>query len=503
MKPLQGAGMRVYTALLAHETNTFSPLPTSRRSFEDGVLYQPGQAKGRERAHVFPGYGEVLRLVSAQGDTLIEGPAAWAQPAGPLPWPLYEALRDRLLDGLRAAAPVDMVFLVLHGSMVAQGCDDCEGDLLTRVREIVGPTTPVGALLDLHTNIGQAMLDSGALLMACKEYPHTDYPQRVPELYALLKGVALGELDLTMCMHSIPILGVFGTQQAPMRGLVDSLSRLEHHNGVHALSLLHGFAWSDTPASRAAALAICSRGSEAAAEQTLSQLAEQFLRIGTSAAQSRPSIEQTLAQVRAMQHLDGPVVVADCSDNPGGGAACDSTFMLQAILDAGIGEVAIGMLWDPLAVDIAADAGVGAQLPLRIGGKVGPMSGRPLDLDVEVLAIGTAGKQRGLDGGCNEPLGNTVAVRTGNGVDIVLNSIRQQTFSPECFTHLGIDLASKRLVVVKSTQHFQAYFQPIAAQILYCDTPGSLNADLAALPYRRLKRPIWPLDPEVALTVAR
>ncbi|HEY1092418.1 MAG TPA: MlrC C-terminal domain-containing protein, partial [Burkholderiaceae bacterium] len=194
--------------------------------------------------------------------------------------------------------------------------------------------------------------------------------------------------------------------------------------------------------------------------------------------------------------LDAPpglVVLADSADNPGGGAACDSTFILRALLERGVRDAALGMLWDPQAVAIATSAGVGARLPLRVGGKVGPMSGDPLDLDVEVLACRSDASQRGLVPGSRDPLGAAVALRV-QGVDVVLNSIRQQVFSPDCFTEMGVDLSSKRLVVVKSTQHFRAGFDPLVVRTVYADTPGSLRVNLGELPYRHLRRPLWPID---------
>ena len=166
--------------------------------------------------------------------------------------------------------------------------------------------------------------------------------------------------------------------------------------------------------------------------------------------------------------------------------------MLQALLDRGVDNAALGMIWDPQAVLIAADAGVGALIGLRIGGKVGPQSGAPVDVLAEVTAVREDGQQSHAGGG-GDPMGLSVAIRV-EGIEIVLNSIRHQTFSPECFTELGIDLRRKRLIVVKSSQHFRARFDDIAAATIYCNSPGTLNFDLTTLPFVNIRRPIWPLD---------
>jgi microcystin degradation protein MlrC len=489
-----GKPLRVFTAMLVHETNTFAPLPTTLRSFEQGLLFRRGSDDATR--HVARRHSLCVAEALAHGDEAVVGLSASAEPAGPLARRDYEALRDELLEDLRAARPVDFVFLVLHGAMVAEGYPDCEGDLLARVREVVGCATPVGALLDLHGNVSPAMIASGAVLVACKEYPHTDFAQRAQELYAILRTSALQGTRPRTAWRKVPMMGIFGTTDGPMHDFVRRLEACERQPGVLSVSAMHGFPWSDTAHTSAAILVVHMQGdpvSAVAAQALAGELADEFFALRWQAAVRRLSIAEALEAALAVPAGGGPVVIADGSDNPGGGASCDSTFLLSALLERGIEGAALGMIWDPLAAAIASDAGVGARLPLRIGGKVGPMSGPPVDLVVEVLAVRHDASQRGLADPLRDPLGPAVAVRA-LGVDIVLNSIRQQVFSPDCFTELGIALHEKRLVVVKSTQHFRAGFAPLAAAMLYCDAPGTLNGRFASLPYRHLPRPMWPLD---------
>lgn len=496
------APLKVFLGAFAHETNSFSPLPTTLRSFEADILYRPGDdAAALERALEFPGYGYAAELARGRGDQLTAGLCAWAQPAGPVSRAVYEGLRGELLAQLSAAGPVDMVFLVLHGAMLADGYPDCEGDLLTQVRAAVGADVPVGALLDLHGNVTPAMIASGAVLLACKEYPHTDYPDRSADLYDILAaatGKRGGRMPRT-AMRRVPMLGLFGTTESPMRDFVRRLEACERLPGILSVSAMHGFPWSDTADTGAAMLVVHAGDEDAAhaAAQLAAQLAGELFALRTSAAGARLPLDEALTvaldAAQAAGGDAGPVVLADSADNPGGGAACDSTFVLRALLERGVRDAALGMIWDPQAVRIASDAGVGARLPLRIGGKVGPASGEPVDVLAEVLAVRADARQPGIGGQGSDPLGAAVAIRA-NGIDIVLNSIRQQVFSPECFTELGIDVRRKRLVVVKSTQHFRAGFDPLAGATVYCDAPGTLNGNLAKLPYRHLRRPMWPLD---------
>lgn len=486
--------MHIFLAALAHETNSFSPIPTTLRSFEEGILVRPGaDAAAQALAHGFPGYGFLLEVAREHGDRVTQGLCAWAQPGGPVARQVYEGLRDELLGQLAAAGPVDAVFLVLHGAMIAQGCQDCEGDLLERVRAAVGPGVPVGALLDLHATVTPRMTDSGAVLVACKEYPHTDYLARTRELHAILSGMAGGGCRPDTLLRRVPMLGLFGTGEAPMRALLERVREEEAQDGILSISLIHGFPWSDTAETGAAVLVVFESGARERADTIAAQLAHAFYALRNLGARSMLALDEAVDA--ALAPSAGLVVMADSSDNPGGGAACDSTFVLRALLERGARGVALGMLWDPLAVQLAMDAGVGAVLPLRIGGKVGPGSGQPVDLLATVTAVRRDARQHGLAGKYTESLGDAVAIHA-QGIDIVLNTRRQQVFSPECFTELGIDLSTKRLAVVKSTRHFRACFDPIAHETIICDAPGALHSDLARLPYVHLQRPMWPLDEE-------
>ena len=487
--------MRIFLAGMVHETNSFSPLPTSLQSFREGVLIHGSEPGALERLMAQPVFGGALQAAAEQGDVLLPGLFAQAEPAGPTSRADYESLRDELLSDLQAALPVDAVLLALHGAMLAEGYPDCEGDLLQRVRALVGPDVPVGSLLDLHTNLSPAMVDSGAVLIACKEYPHIDYAPRGVELHGILSRMVRGGLKLRAHWQRVPMVGIFGTTESPMREFVQHLQASEQIERIESVSALHGFPWSDTEFTSAALLAYAQ--ADSSAEAVVDTLAQEFYSLRERANSPRMPMDAALdATIAAMTSAPpGLVVLADSADNPGGGAACDSTFLLRKLLERGVKGAVLGMIWDPQAVAIAASAGVGARLPMRIGGKVGPMSGDPLDVDVEVLACRTDASQAGLVPGSRDPLGASVALRV-QGVDVVLNSIRQQVFSPDCFTEMGIDLGQKRLAVVKSTQHFRAGFDPLASCTLYADSPGALRVNLGELPYRHLRRPLWPVDPD-------
>jgi microcystin degradation protein MlrC len=284
------------------------------------------------------------------------------------------------------------------------------------------------------------------------------------------------------------MISMFHTSRDPMRGFVDRIKSLEGHDGVLSVSIAHGFPWGDVPGLGTRVLVITDdRAAEGAAlaERLGRELIGMRDRIKPNYPGPGEAIDEALATPGA------PVVLADSADNPGGGAAGDSTFVLRTLLERGVGNAVLGPLWDPVAVAILFDAGEGARLPLRIGGKVGPTSGQPVDAEVEVLRLARDASQAGLSG-TRAPLGDVALVRIG-GVRVVLNTERTQAFGTDLFTQFGVDLASTKIVVVKSSQHFHAQFGPIAAKVIYVETPGTVTQRLEKLPYRKARRDLWPL----------
>jgi len=478
--------MKFFIAQLVTETNTFAAFPTGLGGYAQYGIFH-GDASRRDPR----GTGAILRFMretmEADGHEVVESLCAFAQPAGRTVRAVYESLRDEILADLRAALPVDAVQLMLHGAMAAEGVDDCEGDLLARVRGIVGPGVPVGVELDLHCHFTERMRASADVAICFKEYPHVDGEARGRELYRLLVDTAAGRIRPVTAAVDCRMVGLWHTTREPMRGFVERLQSFEGRDGVLSVSLGHGFPWGDVPES-GARLWVVADGDEAKARALATELAREFwaLREATRA----PHLDVDAALDRVRDTARGLVVVADVADNPGGGAAGDSTFVLRRVLERGVRDAVLGAFWDLGALQICRDAGVGAVIDLRVGGKCGPASGAPVDLRVTVRALLDDHAQSTFDG--REPLGACAWVEAEGGVHLLLASRRTQVYGVDAFTGIGITLADKRLVVVKSTQHFHAEFAPLAAQVLYVSTPGALSMDFAAVDYRRRSLDYWP-----------
>lgn len=504
---------RIFTACLGTETNSFSPIPTGLGLFgatmlvrggahgEHGSLFGIPLVRWRERAR-------------ALGWQVVEGLAAFALPAGTTTRSAFEALRDEILADLEAALPVDAVLLNLHGAMIADGYPDAEGDLLARVRAIVGPRVPVLAELDLHGHLTALKVDSADALVFYKEYPHVDAAERADEVFALCRRMLDEGLVPTMAFADCRMLGIYPTTLEPMRGFVARMKALEGRDGVLSVSLAHGFPWGDTPEVGTRVLVVTD-GDAALAVRLADELADWVWRHRDRLMAPFVDLDAAIDRVLGSAPQALPFVLADTADNTGIGAPGDATFVLRRLIERQAGGFAIAPLWDPVAVGLAFDAGIGARLPMRIGGKLGPSSGDPVDADVTVMGLGR--DVRLPFGGSLAPLGDTAWIRIALGspgatsasgetpvapeaaaaahcVDVVLATQRVQGFDPACFAGAGLDPLAPRALVVKSTQHFQAGFAPIAREIVYLATPGAASMDFARLPHATVTAPLWPRE---------
>jgi microcystin degradation protein MlrC len=481
---------KIFIATLGTETNTFASIPTGHQLFEETCLFRNG-SYGKN----VPMFGAPLAVwrgrAEAKGWQVVESLCAFAMPAGKTAKKVYESFRDEILTDLKAAMPVDGVLLSMHGAMVAEGYDDCESDVLAGVRRIVGPNIPVGVELDLHCNIGEGTLRDATALVLFKEYPHIDVPERADDLFGVVEGAIEGRTKPMMAAFDCKMIGVFHTTRQPMRGFVDKLSAMEGKNGVLSLSIAHGFPWSDILELGSKIIAI-TNGDRPKAERLARELGKEFFAMREATQPAYVALEAAMARVSA-HNLPKPMVLADVSDNAGGGAASDSTFILRALLDRKVKDAALGMIWDPGAVKLAFEVGEGAELDMRIGGKLGPQSGPPVDARIKVLKVE---KNVSIEfGGQRKSVGfiGDAAALQIDGVTVIVNSKRTQCLSRDCFTRLGVDPATKKMVVVKSMQHFHAAYAPIASEVVYVAAPGALVPDWSRLPYTKIDRNQWPL----------
>jgi microcystin degradation protein MlrC len=488
--------VKVFLAMLNHETNTFSNIPTDRGQFEARHLHYGG-----EIVETFRGTGTCLGgMIDAaerHGVRLVPSVAASASPAGLVTKDIYAHVKQRILADLRAAGPLDGVLLDLHGAMVCEGIDDGEGDLIQAVRAAVGPAVPIAVTLDFHGNLTPEMARGADLLHGYKTYPHVDMAERGVEATERLLLVAAKRLRPTAALRTPPILpplGNQGTARGPMRRLYDLADEMEKDPKVISVSVFAGFPLADIPPA-GLGVYVVTDDDQALADRLAGELARVAWEHRHEFIHSALPVADAVA--RALAAEGRPIVLADMADNTGGGAAGDGTEILRELLRVGARSAVVACIWDPAAVQACVKAGVGQSVTLDVGGKVDGRHGAPLRVTgtVRTLSDGRFVHKGPMARGLPGRLGTTAVLDT-NDVKVILISYRWQTLDPEMIRFVGLDPLEHKVLVVKSTIHYRAAFEPIAREIVEVDAPGLSSSNLGRFDFKRVRRPIFPLDPD-------
>jgi microcystin degradation protein MlrC len=481
--------IRVVAAGLRHESNTFCPVRTEERDFNlrrgDAVTRDEKWAEFLQNAGV-----EIIPTLRA--DALAYGPVAR---------PTYEKLRDEIVEGVRRAGHVDGIYLDLHGAMVVDGYEDAQADFVRSIRKIVGTQTLIAASFDLHGNPSDALIAGLNIATAYRTAPHVDaIDTRVRAVELLLRAIKRRLTPKTVLIR-VPILipGEKGiTAQEPLRSLYAQLPAISQKDGLLDASVFVGMALSDVPQASMSVTVVASgpKGKEAAKREA-KQLANLLWKRRTELQFDVPTNEIDHAIESAKAAPEKTVFISDSGDNTTGGAAGDTTIVLERVLAHQVHDAVVAGIVDPAAVKDCQRAGVGAKIHLVVGGKVDTVSGKPLAIDGTVAYLSPPGQNLMYlyAPGLRRPAGQACVVDV-EGVLVVFLNVRRSFTSPEDFRQVGIQPLHHKIVVVKLGYLFQA-LRDIAPRTIMALTPGFANLQLEKLPYKNLPRPIYPLDPNM------
>jgi microcystin degradation protein MlrC len=492
--------VRVAIAAFMQESNSFAPRPATLEVFEAA-----GIARGEAIVERFAGTNSelggflaALEEASAEPVPLL---AAHAISGGPLTRHTYETLLGELLQRLRAAqarAPLDGVLLALHGAMLAKGDDDADGTTLARVREAIGPAVPLVASLDLHANVTARMVRHATALAGYNTYPHVDQAATGRRAVHLLLAAQRGApVHLARC--SVPMVVPAETMQTthgPLAEVYALAHRTVEEGRVADVSVFAVQPWLDVPEMGCAVVAAGADGSQVG--EVVRALAGELWRRRHQFAVHLVPVDEAVEQ--ALAAGGHPVVLADSADSPSSGSAGDSTVLLAALVRRGLhrqeeGRPCLGLVVDPESAAMAMRAGAGAMVEVAIGGKLDPRWSRPVPLQARVAWAGDG--RFTFKGpsftGTEARLGATAVLAAGR-LRVVVMEHAVSTIDPELYRSVGLEPAEAQVVVVKSPNMFRAAYAPIAHQIIMVDTPGASAANLRALPFRRLPRPLYPFD---------
>jgi microcystin degradation protein MlrC len=489
---------------MQHETNTVAPSRANYAAFEagggwPGVQYGDSVFAAVEGANI-PAAGAIQAL-RVMGHRLVATAWAAASPSAHVARDAFERIVGELAARLAAAGPVDGVYLDLHGAMVGEAYDDGEGEILRRVREVVGPRVPVAVSLDLHANVTRAMFERADAMVAYRTYPHVDMAETGTRAARMLDAMLRAGERPAGAFRTLDFLTGIPSQCSfiePCKGLYAELARREAGSGA-ALSFTPGFPMADFAG---CGMAVFGYGTDA----TEVERAVAALRGSVSDAEKDFVLElhapdEAVARARSRGEPGAPVVIADTQDNPGAGGNGDTTGLLAALVRQNACDATLGLLIDPAAAERAHEAGLGATLGFSLGGRSGIAGDAPFagEFTVERLADGHFTCSGPMFRGFRMNLGPMALLRSraAPGVRVALASRKCQAADQEMFRHLGLEPRRERVLVLKSSVHFRADFEPIATEVLVAKSPGPALADPAEFMWTKLRRGIRlrPLGP--------
>lgn len=490
----------ILTGQIAHETNTFSKVATTLEHFRAGTLLLGNEIPAARRG-TRTALGATFEAAEQFGWSLAHPLAASANPSGTVTRETFDQLLSLFLAD---AAGCDGALIDLHGAMVAEGCEDAEGEILARLRAIMGPDAPIVVTLDLHGNITQKMADNANALIAVRTYPHIDYHERAWQGARLLDRALRGEIHPRTVIARRPMLRGLDsgrTQTGPMRELIDRGAALEAAGNALVVSVCAGFTAADIH-DIGPSVTVTADGDTTEARRIAEAFMDHAWQTRGFASVRHASIADAVARAKTAEAGTGqeaggkPLVLADVTDNPGSGHYGDTTNLLRAMIAADLQNAAFYAIFDPEAVQAATRIGAGNTGPLRLGGRHDPEAGGgPLDLDAHVVSLtdGTFQCHGPMGGGVWRSYGPSALVRAG-GVAIALISRNGQANDLAQLISLGIDPLRRATIAVKSNHHFRAAFEPIAREVITVNGGGLGAAILSRMDYRHVRRPIWPLD---------
>jgi len=486
--------MRFIVGMLSHETNTFSSVKTELRHFQERSLFY-GEEMFKEFKGTKTSIGGVMDAAVTNNVELIPTVAANAMPSGIVTADTYRLLKERILSDIKKAGKIDGVIALLHGSMVAEGVGNAEGDLLHDIRQIVGPRVPIACTLDLHAIITNLLMKSCDLLFGHNTNPHIDSYERAVEACNATVAMAEGKIKPVKALRKPPMMPPtinMRTTEGPMVKIFERAYAMERNPTVINVNVAGGFPFADTAESGFSIVVITNNDQD---------LAERYAQELTDFAWSlrreflKPLTPVPDAVRRAIEAKEGPVILADVADNPGGGGSGDGTVVLKTLIEMGARNVGFALIKDPEAVGKAIGAGVGATITMKVGGKTDSFHGSPVEVTgrVKTITDGVFIHKGPMGTGSKGEIGRSVVLEV-DGIELIVAERKMAPNDPEIFRRHGIEPTEKKILVVKSRGHFRAAYEPFAKEIIEVDAPGVASPNLRQFPYKHVRRPIFPLD---------
>ena len=496
----------VLVGSISHETNTFADGLTTREDFQKR-RERFGEEARAELAGTNTGVGGVIELADEENVTLIPSVVASATPGATVERDTYEYYRDRLLADVREHRDeLDGIVLPLHGAMVVEGSHDGEGPLVSSIRDVVGDELPITVTLDLHGNVTDELIRGSDAVIAYETYPHVDMATTGKRGLDVLLEMIRGDRSPVMHIERPPLSPVTPTQntrEGPMAEVMEHARGLEERDSIIKVNVLPGFSRSDVPSMGFSIPVVADDDPDAAraASRDLAakvwEMREEFV---GDFPEPKGAVSRSIELASELDEDDGPVVLADVGDNPGGGGAADGTTVLRELIDQRAPNAGMAIVRDPEVVETCVRTGVGERVSVTLGGKTDDRHGKPIEgldgyvkgiTDGEFLNYGPKGTNT------RNRLGRTVRLQCGvdDEIEVIVTENRVQPADTEIWRHVGIQPERLSILVVKSTNHYRADYEPRASHVIPVNSPGLAAMDPRQFDHQHVRRPKYPIDP--------
>jgi microcystin degradation protein MlrC len=482
----------VLVASIWQESNSFVPIKTDLDDFRRFHLLIGNDVIEGLREDDIEVSG-IIKAAEEDGISLIPALAAFAFAGGPVTDQAYVWLRDQILQSIKnTVGRLDGVILSLHGAMLTPSLDDAEGELVEKIRQIIGPQVPIVCSLDMHAYLTKQMSANANALVGYRTHPHIDFFQTGYRAMKLMAQILRGEVHPFLAHVKLRMIArseKHNTNHSPMADVIKYLDEIERSPQILTASIFPEHELLDVP-QLGFSVIVNADGDKNCANKCACEIADFIWTRRRDFLTEKSNLQDALRFIRNTP--DGPFVLADASDATSGGSSGDSTYVLKGLLDTPVGGTCLLTLTDPDAVTACIKAGVGSHLDLQVGGKLTPSFYKPIEISGTVESI-CDGKYKMRLPATNTDIGHTIVFRTGE-IYVVLSEKPAITFDEEVYHHVGLSPRQAKLVLVKSHGGFRAVYEPFAKAVIDVDTPGPCNTDVSKLPYQRMTRPIFPLD---------
>ncbi len=487
--------MRIATGGIIHETSTYVATRTTMRDFQ----FDRGVIRGDDMLARFRGTnvctGGFIDGADQIGFELVPLLRASAFPGGLIVREDYDQLKNEMLRRLSDAGPVDGVLLDLHGAMVVEGIDDGDGDMIEAVRNAIGPDCPIVVTQDLHGNHTRRRVAKSDALVGFDTFPHVDMAERGREAADIIAATIRGEIRPTQAIHQLPLFWSTTRQvtaNPPMQEVIDRVHEVERRPGIISMTIATGFPWADVP-EVGSSIVVVADGDVALAQATADEFGAWIWEHRERWFAPQVAVREAIAAGEKLGRY--PIVLADHTDNTGGGSPGDSTEVLRTFLDLGLNDALLLYMVDPQVARQAHQSQIGQRIRVSLGGKSDPIQGPPVEAEAEIVALsdGPFAYDGPMFAGLTGSMGTSAVLRIG-GVLVVVVTAREQPFDPAFARSLDIDCAKMRYIALKSAAHFRAAFGSLAGSIHNVDAAGIHTHDFTKLEFHKRTRPVFPVE---------